>query len=224
MTESIKLMKLDVMMTKYYWKEMLVALLILTISIGINMPIILNVILFLCANTMLSYPFIIQEKDRMDKFYSTLAVSKLDILRSKYLSALFYMVVIIIVLIPLNLIIYYGMKVEASFQVILLLTSIGMLCYSGVAAIQLPCYFKWGYTKSKLITVALPMAIGAGVPVIVIGGAKFLGKENMIELGGSMVQFFVRHNSAIVLGILVLAVICLGISYQISRKIYIENN
>ena len=83
MAESIKLVKLDFMIIKQYWKEIVMSGLMLTIILGSTMPLILNVVLFLVANTLLSYPFIVQEKDKMDKFYSIIAVSKVDILKSK---------------------------------------------------------------------------------------------------------------------------------------------
>ena len=83
MTESIKLVKLDFMIIKQYWKEIVMSGLMLTIILGSTMPLVLNVVIFLVANTLLSYPFIVQEKDKMDKFYSIIAVSKEDILKSR---------------------------------------------------------------------------------------------------------------------------------------------
>lgn len=223
MAESIKLVKLDLMIIKKYWKEMVMTGLILSVSIGINMPFLLNIILFLVSNTLLSYPFIIQEKDKMDKFYSIIAVSKLDIVRSKYLSALFYMLVISICLIPVNLLGQHSIKGENSTLIILLLSSMGVLLYSVVAAIQLPCYFKWGYTKSKVITIILPMVIGLGIPMIVVGVDKLMGEHVLINRVEYMIGFLSTHCSTIILGCLILAIVCLVSSYFVSKRVYVAH-
>lgn len=223
MTESIKLVKLDFMIIKQYWKEIVMSGLMLTIILGSTMPLVLNVVLFLVANTLLSYPFIVQEKDKMDKFYSIIAVSKVDILKSKYLSTLVYMMMIVIFLIPLNLFIKYGIKEEVTTETILLWASIGVLLYGFVAAIQIPCYFKWGYTKSKMITVIFPVAIGFGTPIVVIGGSKLLGEDVFKNLLGDIGSFLNTHHSAIILGCLTVGIICFTISYYISKRIYISS-
>ncbi|MBU3810062.1 MAG: ABC-2 transporter permease [Candidatus Niameybacter stercoravium] len=96
---------------------------------------------------------------------------------------------IVIFLIPLNLFIQYGIKEEVTTETILLLASIGVLLYGGVVAIQIPCYFKWGYTKSKMITAILPVVIGLGTPIVVIGGSKLLGEDVFRNLLGYIETF-----------------------------------
>lgn len=223
MEESIKLVKLDLMIVKKYWKEMVMTGLILAVSIGLSMPLLLNMILFLVSNTLLSYPFIIQEKDNMDKFYSIIAVTKLDIVRSKYLSALLYMLVISVCLIPINVFVQGSIKGGNSMLTILLLLSMGVLLYSVVAAIQIPCYFKWGYTKSKIITIVLPMAIGVGIPIMVVGVAKLMGESVLINIVEYMIGVFSTHCSTIILGCLILAVVCLISSYFVSKSVYVTH-
>ncbi|MEG0712889.1 MAG: ABC-2 transporter permease, partial [Niameybacter sp.] len=208
MTESIKLMKLDLMMTKKYWKEMLFAGAIISVSILPNVPILLNIIMFMFANTLLGYPFMIQEKDKMDKFYSIIAVTKKEIVRSKYLLTLFYMVIIGTALILINLILYYVVKVEVDLRGALLLIGMGMLLYSGVAALQLPCYFKWGYSKSRMITAILPILVGVGVPGVVLGGAKLLGKEQLLDIGRNMARFISNQYNVLLIGMVIGIILC----------------
>ena len=45
MAESIKLVKLDFMIIKQYWKEIVMSGLMLTIIIGSTMPLVLNVVI-----------------------------------------------------------------------------------------------------------------------------------------------------------------------------------
>lgn len=222
MTESIKLIRIDFMMIKNYWKEMLFATVILMVALLPNMPLALNIIVFIAGNTLLSYPFMIQEKDRMDKFYSIIAVSKTDIVRSKYLTVIFYIILFSTLLIPFNVMLYYIMKIDLSVLSSLFLISIGILLYSVVASIQLPCYFKWGYTKSKVIMIVLPMAIGFGVPIIVIGGAKLIGEDELLYLVSTMGGVLQTYSSMIICVVLVLAGVCLGVSYYISNRIYLK--
>ena len=220
MTESIKLMRLNLMMTKYYWKDILLAVIIFTIALLPNIPLVLNIVLFIAANTLLSYPFMIEEKDKMDKFYSIIAVTKKDIIKSKYLMAIFYMLMISVFLIPFNLMLYYVMKVKLSFLGVLLLISIGMFLYSVVSAIQLPCYFKWGYARTKIITIVLPFLIGLGVPIVVVTGRLLVGKEMMFHIGEIITGFLMNHYSLLIGSIGVGVILSFYLSYKISKKIY----
>ena len=121
MTESIKLIKLDLMITKNYLKEIVFAGIILTIAILPNIPLALNIVLFIMGNTLLGYPFMIAEKDRLDKFYSIIAITKEEFIRGKYFMAIMYIMLMGLVLVPLNLMMYYVMKVEMNFFITIFL-------------------------------------------------------------------------------------------------------
>ena len=220
MTESIKLVKFDLMITKNYWKEMIFAGIILTIAILPNLPLALNIVLFMMGNALLGYPFMIAQKDRLDKFYSIIAITKEDFVKSKYLMAFMYMMATLLVLVPLNLIMYYIMKVEMNFFITIFLISIGIFLYSVVAAIQIPCYLKWGYAKAKIITTILPILIGLGVPIVVITGNKLIGKEKMIMVGNVIIEILSQNLSLIVFLFMGIIILSYYISYRISRKVY----
>ena len=220
MIESIKLIKLDLMITKNYLKELVFAGIILTIAILPNIPLALNIVLFIMGNTLLGYPFMIAEKDRLDKFYSIIAITKEEFIRGKYFMAIMYIMLMGLVLVPLNLMMYYVMKVEMNFFITIFLISIGILLYSIVAAIQIPCYFKWGYAKTKIITAILPFLIGLGVPIVVITGSKLIGEEKMLKLGKVSMTIASQNLGLICIGILVIIILGFSISYRISRKVY----
>lgn len=222
MQECIKLLKLDWMLIKQYRKELVMFILMLTIIIGSTLPLMLNIIVFLLINNLISYPFIIEEKDKMDKFYSMIAVSREDILKNKYLSILIYVLMILIILIPINIIIQSS-KPAITGENIILYASLGVLLSTFIASIQIPCYLKWGYSRSKMITMVLPILIGFGIPLIVVGGSKLVGRKifkNILENGMYMLN---NYYELIVLGCLLLSIICYIVSYLVSRKIYIRN-
>ena len=225
MQECIKLFKLDWMLIKQYRKEVVMFILMLTIIIGSTLPFMLNIIIFLLINNLISYPFIIEEKDKMDKFYSMIAVNREDILKSKYLSILIYILIILLILIPINIIIQSSKPaIIITRETILLYASIGVLLSTFIASIQIPCYLKWGYSQSKMITMILPIAIGFGIPIIVVGGSKLIGREilkNVLEDGMYMLN---HHYDFVVLVCLLVSIICYVVSYLVSRKIYIKNN
>ena len=127
---------------------------------------------------------------------------------------------ILLILVPINIILQLSQS-AITREAILLYASIGVLLSTFIASIQIPCYLKWGYSQSKMITMILPIAIGFGIPIIVVGGSKLIGREilkNVLEDGMHMLN---NHYDIVILGCLLVSITCYIVSYLVSRRIYI---
>lgn len=219
MLDSIKMVKLDCLTVKGYTKQILLSYLMLTIVISTTLPYMLNVVYFVCGSSFLIYPFMVAEQNGMDKFYTTVSTTKQGMIGSKYLESILYLMITIVVLIPINILIYTMSGETLSLYLLIGTLLIGMMFYCIVTSIQIPCCFKWGYAKSKVINMILPIAIGIGIPSLFYILTKFITKEELWKLMNEIGYFVASNTTEIFIGSFLLGGLSLLISYKISFEI-----
>lgn len=220
MRDSIKMMQLDFLTVKKYIKQILLSALFASIIVIPTLPQAVNVIIFVFASYFMMYPFMIAEQNGLDKLYSILPCEPHAMVKAKYLTALVYLVSTVIILIPINGILFSILKEKISLEIVLACAVVGIMMYSLVVSIQLPCCFKFGYAKAKILNMILPLGIGFGVPAIVFLAQKFLNQNDFDLMMESISNIIEYYYLEIGIGCIVCSIVFLVISYLITLKVY----
>lgn len=221
MEKTIKCCKLDFMMIKSYLIKNIALLLVMSIFISVmnkNVIMILGM-MGIYGVMVLSYPFVLQEKNGIDNFYGTLSLNRKIIVRGRYLFTIglgiLSGVISLISCIVLNKIMSFGMSIEE----IAFTAAIMFGIYIVLASLQLPIYFKFGYTKAKMYAM-FPIFL---IPIIAVGGTTLIKDRpeliEKIKYIGTMIE-----NNSLAFGVMIVAVVLLimEISLIISSKFYEE--
>ncbi|MHC1747172.1 MAG: ABC-2 transporter permease [Cellulosilyticaceae bacterium] len=220
MLESIKLVKLDCLTMKNYYKQIIGSYLIVGIAIIPNVPFVINILYFIIGAVFLNYPFMLAEQNNMANLYNTLPITKQQIVRAKYVSLIIYALGILLMLIPVNALFYIFLNTNTLFLKIMSTLVIGISLYVIVGSIQIPCYLKFGYAKAKIVAMVLPVIIGIGIPVGVLFIKKIFGKE-LMNLGIQSVTILMEQYFIVLIVLLgTIAILSMIVSYCIAKKIY----
>lgn len=93
--------------------------------------------------------FAIQEKNNLDRLYGSVSVSLHDIVLGRYMFLLLNYLLSILAVIVLHLAISLYHNTEITTSNIFLGVSLSFLVFSAITGIQIPLFFKMGYTKAK---------------------------------------------------------------------------
>jgi hypothetical protein len=175
---------------------------------------------FMLGTLLTSYPFAIGEKSNLDALYATLAVNRKTVVLGRYLFVLllnvgcilFSFVFAAIGVFAANALgIFQGGGVDSLFAVVSLS---GVLLL--VQMVQLPIFFKLGYTKAKFMSVlpfALIMAAFAAFTTLAKDASMSAKISNVLNgLFGNEALFVI-----IVAATLALITLC---SFSCSKKFY----
>ncbi len=168
------------------------------------------------ATLFVGYPFALSEKSNLDALCSTLSVRRKTVVQGRYLFALLLNVCGVLFALGLAAV---GLAVarlagfapagsSGDLSSVLLLSAVFLL----VQAIQLPVYFKLGYTKAKALSLVPFVAIMAGYMAILALGNHSMG----------MAAFFAKiTGSGLAVPLLVLGLaLALLLSYRLSVAFY----
>ncbi|MCL2808069.1 MAG: ABC-2 transporter permease [Coriobacteriia bacterium] len=171
------------------------------------------------ATLFLSYPFSIGEKNNMDALYVTLSAGRKKVVLGRYLFTFglnLFAVLIIVVLTLLYQVVggLLGMPALAGEQSWMMLSLAALLVI--IQALMLPLYFKLGYMRTRLITMAK-------VIIVVLAYLLFMSHiyspalvQILSGLQGMIVPLVCV--TALVLALVVLASICLSQHFYDKRE------
>ena len=173
-------------------------------------------VILLCVATSLfialfSYTlFSLQEKNKLDRLYGSVSVSVKDIVLGRYVFVLLNFLLSLLAIIVLCF-------ASALFQnEVLRITdvavgiSLSLLAFSIIIGIQMPMFFKWGYTKAKVWSL---------VPFIVVTILIILAKPLLHTLSG-IVKFLMSNQSILLASGILASCIILFVSYRVSVVAY----
>jgi hypothetical protein len=167
----------------------------------------------------IGYPFAIGEKSNMDAMYATLSVNRKTVVLGRYLFALALNICTVAFAFVVATIGVFGAKVlnvsqnggGETFPLVLAMTTLLIF----IQAIQLPIFFKLGYTKAKFMSV-IPFAFFMGLYAAFIGASKESGASGLsATLAGLLSD---RVLTATLAALLLAAVVC--VSYNLSVAFY----
>ena len=218
MEKVCKFAKLDLFMVKPYLKKYMLLLFAVSIPVIITTKNIymMSFIAMFYGVIMVSYPFALSEKNNIENFYGTLSLKKRNIVNGRYIFTLgtmiFFTILSYIIMIVGNVILKQGLE----YSELLFVLVTGFFMSLILVSLQLPSYFKLGYTKGKIFTYVPFFVIAIGVPLLgsLMGESteKFKAIAAYIENNPVMVSIFL-----ILCGLLIFE-----ISNIVSQRLYIN--
>ena len=210
MEKVCKFAKLDLFMVKPYLKKYMLLLFAVSIPVIITTKNIymMSFIAMFYGVIMVSYPFALSEKNNIENFYGTLSLKKRNIVNGRYI----FTILSYIIMIVGNVILKQGLE----YSELLFVLVTGFFMSLILVSLQLPAYFKLGYTKGKIFTYVPFFVIAIGVPLLgsLMGESteKFKAIAAYIENNPVMVSIFL-----ILCGLLIFE-----ISNIVSQRLYIN--
>lgn len=218
MTKLKAFVRLDFMTVKPYFtmKTMLiyavVALFLTAVSENISSGMGVGMML---GTMFMGYPFALGEKSNMDALYATLSVSRKNVVLGRYVFALLLNVCTILFSFGLGMAGLLATKVfgltigvGGTFAVVIALSSLFII----IQSIQLPLYFKLGYSKAKFLSI-IPFA------ALMISYLSILTLQNISSGLSSFLTSVMDSGMAIPL-LFVLLLLIIFVSYRISLVFY----
>lgn len=220
MTKLKAAVHLDIVTVKPYFTVKnfvlfgMVALFLTTMSGNISSGIGVGMMI---ATLFSGYPFALSEKNNLDSLYTTLAVERKTVVQGRYIFTLLLNLCAVLfsfILATVGLLIAkgFGFSLGANgegYVVTVLILSALFLC---VQSIQLPVYFKLGYTKARVLSI-VPFA------VLMAGYMAFMTLSNINTQLASFLGTLLGSGMVIPLLVAVVSVIVFG-SYRLSVLFY----
>lgn len=222
MSRATKFIRLDLLSIQPYIKNLIFSLVfILFFGIFMKNGAFLNMYLCVIAATLLSYPFSLEEKNGLNKLYGTLAVKKSDIVAARYLMAVLFGVLLMVIGGLMNYGVTMAFSEDEGMVGVLVGTGVSLVLYAILLSFQLPLYFAMGYTKAKLLGY-LPLILFA----LAIPASTFLAQ---LPEDHALRKFFDNAMSVVenqpwmlLLECVLASAILLLLSYCIAKPLYLR--
>lgn len=219
MNKVLAFIRLDFITVKPYltWKNLIIfsmVALIMIFSSGSSASAI--GILMALAALYVSYPFAVGEKSGIDALYITLSIQRGVVVLGRYLFALIIDICAGIFAYGFTLVVLTIMKKSFNVEEALLTIVAMFVVFSVLQAVQLPIFFKLGYTRAKILAYLPFLAF----PLLILLFAKLLKDTISMEQITSFLAWFAANP---VIVVLLGAVIWFGlmvISYRASLAYY----
>ena len=158
---------------------------------------------------MASNIFAIQEKSNLDRLYASVSVSLKDIVLGRYIFMFMNYLVAFFVIIAVNFGFAFYRNTQITALDILDGFSFSFFVFSTITGIQMPLFFKMGYTKAKILSL---------IPVVAVMALMVI--PPFISALSGIVDFMQSHRKVmVIIGVLASCVIQL-ISYHIAVLSY----
>lgn len=219
MNKTLSFVRLDFITIKpYLTVKNLLLFFVVALILNINAESSASTISFLMvyAAIFISFPFAVGEKNGIDALYAVLSIKRRTVVLGRYLFALIIDVCAGLMAFVLSFLVMFVMQKGFNTQEVLITMLVTLLICSLIQAIQLPIFFKLGYTKAKFITY-LPF-LGLFLVFLVLA---WLIKA--VDLAKQPADFFGWFAANPLIAVLIGAVIWLGImavSCQASCRYY----
>lgn len=168
------------------------------------------------ALLLVAYPFTIGDKYALDVLYGTLAIRRSTVVYGRYALVVLLYAAVAVCTVALT----YGMalllRFPFSWPAMTMLVAVFFLFFALAAGLQLPIFFKLGYTKAKLITY-IPLVL---VPLVLYLFSAFTDFTGVKELSDQVV-LWVENQRVLTYGLLLTAgLLVLVSSAWLSRRLY----
>lgn len=217
MNKVLSFVQLDLRIIKPYLKSVA-----LILALGIFMVFMFQSVDFILTYFIMmliiytSYPFVIGEKNNLDILYSTLSLDRKTIISGRYIFVLLFALGGIVLSFFSSWIMSAILRQEFESVSMLTISALMFCAFSFVVGFQYPIYFKFGYTKAKMIAL-IPMFAMFALIVFVPTMANLMGFEiTLTDLFSGILGF----PAASILGFFFGGLVLLGISGVISYKLY----
>lgn len=210
MTGFMKITKLDffTMKPQFFSYFALAPMVLMFGFIGSSTPILCVTGAWFMA-LMASNIFAIQEKNNLDRLYGSVSVSLKDVVLGRYIFMVLNYLVAFLAIIAVNFGFAFYRNTQIEALDIVCGFSFSFFVFSIITGIQMPLYFKMGYTKAKVLSLIPFLAVMA---LMVI--------PSFVSSLSGIVDFMQSHIKAMmIIGLLASCVIQLT-SYRIAVRFY----
>jgi len=216
------LLKLDYQLIKPYWKWVLMFL-GMAIFFGIlnqmGEVFILMIVIFLPF--VLAFPFEMTDKSNLNVLFGTLPTTRQSVLSARYVFAVLSLVIGIIIAFAGSVIITFGFNNYFSIANQLMMLCLGIGIFAILLGWQNIFFFQKGYTKGRFF---------AWIPMILL--FILLNISSLLSLFRvetdfsfeSIMEALFSNPLITSLVSLVVAIVALGTSYIISKRIYLKKD
>lgn len=173
-------------------------------------------ILMFYASIYAGYPFAVGEKSGIDSLYTVLSIERKTVVSGRYLFTLVLNMCFGLLAYVFSFIASLLLQKEFNSREALMVTIVIFLVYSIIQAIQLPIYFKLGYTKAKFIAY-LPFI---GLFLLVMGFSSLIKNLKLQKQAGNLFAWFSGNPKLSAFFGIASWLIIFGISYSISLAYY----
>jgi hypothetical protein len=219
MNKVLRFTRLDIITIKPYltWKVLLLFLAVCAlVAYGTGETSIIIGMCMMYGVIFASYPFAVGEKNALDTLYLTLPISKKHIVAGRYLFSVFLNLGALILSCLLSFIMVNILKREFDWIVNLVSILVCFVLLSLIEAIQIPIYYKFGYTKAKILTYLPLIALPATTLIV----SAIAGENNLLPILADAMGWL---ESNMILALLLSVIIWAGImllSAVISYRFY----
>ena len=224
---AINFARLDYFTIKPYltWKSILIFLAVIVfLAYGTSEAAMIVSMCMMYSVIFACYPFAVGDKNSLDTLYFTLPVTKKNIVIGRYLFTISLNLIMLVISYLISLIIITALNVMSFDPIVNLLTA--LVCFAlftFIEAIQLPIYFKLGYTKAKFLAYIPLIAFPASVVAMtaIVDRDKLISTlTNVIAWMGNNIIITVLACLAVWLGIMFLSML-LSLKFYAKREFWL---
>ena len=173
-------------------------------------------ILMFYASIYAGYPFAVGETSGIDSLYTVLSIERKTVVSGRYLFILVLNICFGLLAYIFSFIGSLLLQKEFNSREALMVTIVVFVVYSIIQAIQLPIYFKLGYTKAKFIAY-LPFI---GLFLLFMGFSGLVKKLELQKQAGNLFAWFSDNPELSAFFGIASWLIIFGISYSVSLAYY----
>ncbi len=216
MNKLISFVKLDILTIKPYLtiKNLIILSVAAAVMSMTGSSSAMSMVMVFSA-VYVSYPFAVGESNSIDMLYSILSINRNTVVSGRYIFAL--IVDIVGALLGLFLSFTFSIIFKNDFVLMenLLYILIFFIMFSLTQAVQIPLFFKLGYTKAKLYA-NLPLLTWPLAVVLIAGLLN--NPDSSISI--NIITFIYNNVTLLIIGLAIVYVCCILFSYKLSLKYY----
>lgn len=219
MIEALHFLRLDVQTIRQYLtvKQLgLYAVIILVLSYTLDNAFFVMGMIMMYGLFYAAYPFAIGDKTQTDILYASLPLKKHHIIAGRYLFALCVNLVTAVLSIAISALVAVVFQKEFDLLPSIIAVLICFVLYVLVEALQFPIYFKFGYTKAKLMAF-LPILF---VPFSIALLTSLVQKEVWMLTLSNLFFWVEAHVLLVIIALIILLCFVIMLSAAISLRIY----
>jgi hypothetical protein len=218
MNKVLNFVRLDFITVKPYFtlKNLIIfSVMPLVFIIGYGSGTTAMTMFMVIAVLYVSYPFAVGEKNGIDALYPTLSIKRGTVVLGRYLFALFFDLFAGVLAYIYSFVALTILRKGFNALEGLTVTIVLFIVFSIIQAIQLPLYFKLGYSKAKLMSY-LPFMV---FPLVVLIANNFLGNIFASQIT-AFLEWMAMNTFAVILFIIVIWLGIMVVSYRTSLLFY----
>jgi hypothetical protein len=210
MTRSLRVTKLDFFtMKSQLAMYLMLAVIVLLFAFMNSSFIVLSITCSWFVALMSSNIFAIQEKNNLNRLYESLSVNLKDVVLGRYTFVFLNYILSFFMIIVL----YFGFALfqnkGMSLQEVLLGFSLSFLIFSVIVGLQMPIFFRMGYTKGKIWSLVPFIAVMALVVI-----------PSFVDTLSGVIEFMMSNKVTLIISGILASCIVQLVSYHISVIAY----